>query len=601
MAQQEEGLVVRFLGDEAPLEKASQAAAKSLDKVDKAAENTSKALSSHTIVSKKAAEAASSMAKSAGVAGGALDKTNKASGSATQSLVNLSRVAQDAPYGFIGIANNLNPLLESFQRLSVDSKAAGVSLSSSLRSALIGPAGIGLALGVVSSLLVVFGDKLFDSGKAASENKQQVQLSVTEYERFREELTKVVDTLGKETAKIAILQNSLSDSNNSLSDRKNLIQALNEAYPDYLSKIGEEKAKYDALKSSIEGSIESLATAAEIKAIFPSVEKLFSEIISSQFELKKLRTQQTPSSFCSMNEEDFKNEEKLLTGTINRNLSEIKHAKDALSKLAGGGKNLFEILYGKIKEAPEVTPPKVKAKPEKFELDLRGVPISTLGIDVLRDELMKGHEFDKVFEKFGQLKPRNFSVNVTAPIDEAAKRYKARLEALNATVTDYMQQMNTQIAVSLGEGLGQALVGANVGDVFKSLFASLGGVIQQLGAQIIALSPLVAGVKAAIKSFSPAGILAAGVGLVALGAAIKSATSVKGFAAGGLVYGPTLGLIGEGSGTTSSNPEVIAPLDKLKQYIGSGGGGELLPRFSLSGDVLDLWYERTQRKKGRTR
>ena len=44
---------------------------------------------------------------------------------ATQSLVNLSRIAQDAPYGFIGIANNLNPLLESFQRLGEKTKQSG--------------------------------------------------------------------------------------------------------------------------------------------------------------------------------------------------------------------------------------------------------------------------------------------------------------------------------------------------------------------------------------------------------------------------------------------------------------------------------------------
>ena len=45
---------------------------------------------------------------------------------------------------------------------------------------------------------------------------------------------------------------------------------------------------------------------------------------------------------------------------------------------------------------------------------------------------------------------------------------------------------------------------------------------------------------------------------------------VLGFAKGGLVTGPTLGLIGEGAGTTASNPEVVAPLDKLKSMIGGG-------------------------------
>lgn len=45
---------------------------------------------------------------------------------------------------------------------------------------------------------------------------------------------------------------------------------------------------------------------------------------------------------------------------------------------------------------------------------------------------------------------------------------------------------------------------------------------------------------------------------------------VLGLATGGLVTGPTMALVGEGAGTTASNPEVVAPLDKLKNMIGGG-------------------------------
>jgi hypothetical protein len=83
------------------------------------------------------------------------------SGQATNALSNLSRVAQDAPYGFIGIANNLNPLLESFQRLQVSAGSTGGALKA-MASGLMGPAGIGLALGAVSSIIVAFGPKIAD-------------------------------------------------------------------------------------------------------------------------------------------------------------------------------------------------------------------------------------------------------------------------------------------------------------------------------------------------------------------------------------------------------------------------------------------------------
>ena len=98
------------------------------------------------------------------------NKLSIGSNQATQSLTNLSRIAQDAPYGFIGIANNINPLVESFGRLKGETGTTGGALKA-LGAALTGPAGIGLAVGVASSLLVTFGDRLFGAGKAAEKTK----------------------------------------------------------------------------------------------------------------------------------------------------------------------------------------------------------------------------------------------------------------------------------------------------------------------------------------------------------------------------------------------------------------------------------------------
>ena len=41
------------------------------------------------------------------------------------------------------------------------------------------------------------------------------------------------------------------------------------------------------------------------------------------------------------------------------------------------------------------------------------------------------------------------------------------------------------------------------------------------------------------------------------------------FADGGMVYGPTLALMGEYA-NASTDPEVISPLSKLQQIVGSG-------------------------------
>lgn len=96
------------------------------------------------------------------------------SNAALQALTNTSRVAQDLPFGFLGIANNLNPLLESFQRLKVETGSTGGALKA-LGASLSGAGGIGLALSVVSSLLIVFGDKLFGAGARAKETKRDFE------------------------------------------------------------------------------------------------------------------------------------------------------------------------------------------------------------------------------------------------------------------------------------------------------------------------------------------------------------------------------------------------------------------------------------------
>ena len=71
------------------------------------------------------------------------------------------------------------------------------------------------------------------------------------------------------------------------------------------------------------------------------------------------------------------------------------------------------------------------------------------------------------------------------------------------------------------------------------------------------------------------------------------------FADGGIVYGPTLSIMGEYAGA-QSNPEVIAPLNKLKSIIGDGGngGGRLEARLRGRDIVLAMANEtRINRRK----
>ena len=64
---------------------------------------------------------------------------------ANLAAVDLGRIAQDAPYGLIGIANNIEPAVQSIQRLRTAASEAGTSALPALIKGLTGPTGIAVA------------------------------------------------------------------------------------------------------------------------------------------------------------------------------------------------------------------------------------------------------------------------------------------------------------------------------------------------------------------------------------------------------------------------------------------------------------------------
>lgn len=74
---------------------------------------------------------------------------------------------------------------------------------------------------------------------------------------------------------------------------------------------------------------------------------------------------------------------------------------------------------------------------------------------------------------------------------------------------------------------------------------------------------------------------------------------VPSFATGGIVSGPTIGLMGEYAGART-NPEVIAPLDKLKSMIGTNGGSTEVFGTISGADIL-LSSDRARKNRNRTR
>ncbi len=84
-------------------------------------------------------------------------------GKSNQVLMDMGRIIQDAPYGFGGIANNVQPLVESFTRAKNEAGGVKGAIGGVIAS-LASPAGLAMVgIPLVTSLAAAFGGKLFDA------------------------------------------------------------------------------------------------------------------------------------------------------------------------------------------------------------------------------------------------------------------------------------------------------------------------------------------------------------------------------------------------------------------------------------------------------
>jgi len=159
--------------------------------------------------------------------------------------------------------------------------------------------------------------------------------------------------------------------------------------------------------------------------------------------------------------------------------------------------------------------------------------------------------------------------------------------------------------VSLGSTLGDIIAGtANGTNLLGSVLSSIAAIMIKLGKLAIGAGVTIKGIKESLKSLNPVVAIAGGVALVALGSIIKSkaaklATPPK-LARGGLAFGETQAIVGDNP-NARIDPEVIAPLSKLKQYLQPSGGGTtvMIPNVVLRGSDLVLSFERETNKQTR--
>ena len=529
----------------------------------------------------------------------------KPMGDASQSLINFSRIAQDAPYGIMGIANNLNPMVESFQRLAATEGGTKKALQAMI-SGLAGPAGVGVAIGVVSSLAVTFSKQISEFFKGPTD----------ELEKFRVELNKVAQDIykliGQEQTRRTkgILLVELITGGNPTQQQEALKQlkklyADNKAIQD--AKLGADKAYYTTLVN--QAAMQNSAVANE-KNNTAQLDKLYEEQIKND--------EKRNAKLAELDKGIGLGFFKAGKGTYQKRIDELKlevnKQYDVLGKeiekdIARLESNTFKAL-SKITLIP--TPETIKKGAAKPKLKKIVSPVKLISDGVYdqsletqaREQLSKTPFVSKIPEAanigngtlFGMFDEKmNGKINTTKnELSNFLKDVKDGFKQANSEANQFASQMASGVTNSLQSAFDALMKGENV---FEALSNSVLQFAADLGFAII---------RAQLLAYIQAGIATSGTGVAGAAAGgggfLNILMNLLGLgvtknANGGVTNGPSLGLIGE------AGPEAIMPLSKLSSFLNtsfnagamSSGNSSNGGQFILRGQDLLLAVNRSQK------
>jgi hypothetical protein len=542
----------------------------------------------------------------------------KPAGDATQSLVNLSRIAQDAPYGFMGIANNINPMLESFQRLQKETGSTGNAIKSMVAS-IAGPAGLGLAVGVATSLLTVYSKEIANFFKGPAEKLKEFR---EELKKLNEDVYKIVGgaqanrtvglsyvnmiTGGNATQQQEALKalKSLYSNNKEIQDLK---VTSDKAYLIHLVNMASKQEEYAGKEKN---NVEAL------KAAYAERKKLEDEMASKQAALKAptsydIGMGQRMTLTPAQQEDALKGMKQKVADGYSSALAEIDNRIKSYTSREGTfidqvtGFATKDKKGGKIVDTDKVLESN-EAKKNRLELAeikarvARGKEIGLGMVDTFDEADDKGKAERKRLadikqfgeSKLGKIAGEGMKGKGSPLVDEAQKendlltanialakerqtQYEKFAETISSTLTNSV--MGLWDAFEKGQDIGQAL-----GDMFMDL------------AKQIAAAAIKAAIFSTIMSIVMPGAGAAGA--AGGGGFMSMFKGLLGLAEGGIVNKPTLAMVGEGN-----QSEAVMPLSKLGSMMqntfdagamsgtGGGGGGQ----FTLRGNDLVLALNRS--------
>jgi hypothetical protein len=505
-------------------------------------------------------------------------------GQATSTLTNFSRVVQDAPFGLIGIANNIDPLISSFQQLKATTGTTGGAFKA-LVGQLAGPAGIALAISTVTSLLITFGDKLFTTSKAT-------QKVASDADKLKDSINGVFAETAKEATAVNGFLGILRNETETRERKLAAIKELQQIQPQIFSGLKLEGEAVVGLDNAYKNYLENLKTVIAVKIKQAQLEQL----IEKQLKLQGVTLTANEKTLV----DGTKRFQELLSNDPRLQGTDASRIKQYYTDQENQSKKTLSALQRDIAQLQsEITQLStgIQTKPITTKIDKADVEIKSFKIVALPSLL---DELDKAIQNIqGQPKIVNIPVEPrikTVAIDQELNRFVE-------TVNQAFANLQIESFASVGEALGNILGGGDIRSAFQSFGEVIAGGLQAIGRQLIAISGLAKLTREALASLftNPGLALAAGIGLIAAGAALRASIQggLQARALGGPVSGGQPYLVGE-RGPELFVPSVsggIVPNNSVGSFMSggrmNGGNGST----TLRGQDIILAYARTQRSQ----
>ena len=450
-----------------------------------------------------------------------------------------------------------------------------------------------LAIAAISAVVISIASYKDKITKATREQKLFNEINSETQKNFEEEVKSVSGLL-------AVVNNH----NASMQERKNALAEIQKIYPDFLANQNLDKVTSDQLKTATSSLTNEIFKQAKAKAAFTKLQELSAKMID--FELGKQQAQISTqaeinrlyaSGASASQVQGFIESQKNVGLIAAKNAAEIQTQIDAIINMASA-QGLSVVPINRTTQAIQSQTVAVKeATAAAKAADVSGFKPSEQFAAPSAPTLTKfrgayaSHDMTKDLEK-------NTGEQVKIMSD-----YEQKMTTATDAVNSSFASLQTDAAASFAQfvadtAAGDANAGANFG---KSMLGAIANFMQSVGAALVATAVASKAFKELILSH-PEAAIAAGIALMAGAAIVRTQLSagpkVTAFADGGIVSGPTLGLMGEYPGA-SSNPEVIAPLDKLKGMLKNNDSSGFVASTSIQGRDLAIVLQRYNKDSAR--